>query len=297
MNFMTDITSLDEQNLQNFVAYFPATVLDEALDDDEVQLFGIISENVAVGGIAIRRDFPEVELLWVHVADEYSGRGIGSESLVSLFLELYREGISDVRITVAPNTDPRFNRVLEGFNFVYKESDSGSYTCTLGELRANRNLMKEAKNCESLANTTAKTFNTLIESIRESGFNLLGQNLDRRFFDEELSTMYMDGEEASGLFLVKKDTADAYRISFMYSRSENVLAPVEMMRRTFAAGKTLVDETKVSFDLVGEDLIEFIESFLGGTVERAKVGVLSLSYLEKIVTDMESFFSFYDFVI
>ena len=297
MNYMTDITVLDDQNMQDYIAYFPATVLREAIDDDEVRLYGIISDDAAVGGIAIRRDFPEVELLWVHVVDEYSGRGIGSEALVSLFLELYREGISDVRITLVPDADPRFKRVVEGFDFVYEETDTGSYTCTLRELRSNNNLMKESKNCESLADTTAKTFNTLVNSIRENGSDLIGEKLNRRFFDEELSTVYMDGEEASGLFLVKKEAQDAYRISFMYSQSENVLAPVEMMRRTFAEGKNLSDETKVSFDLVGEELIEFIETFLGGTVERTRTGVLRLSYIEKIVKDTESFFSYYNLAI
>lgn len=294
---MNEIISIDEQNVDDYSDFFPFSILEECIADKRVELYGIFSDGAAAGGIAVRRVFPDAELLWVHVADDMAGSGIGSDSLVNLFLELYREGISDVRVTLVPGTDPRLLSVLRGFEFKYTEANSGSLVCTLGELRANKSLNKCSKKCEALSEITAKTLNTLIKSVNDSGANLIGNRLDRRYFNDELSSVYMEGTEAKGLFLVADEPDGSFRISFMYSQSENALAPVEMMRRSFSAGNGLGDDTRIVFDLVGEELIEFIEVFLGKTVERTRKGVLSLAYIDRYMRETEKFFSFYDIAI
>ena len=294
---MIDVIRMHEENIEDFASFFPDSVLYESLNDEKIELYGILSDSTAAGGIAIRRKNPEAQLLWVHVADSMAGDGIGKDALTDLFIDLFKDGISDVRVMVVPGADQRFKRLLRVFDFEFKDSDNGSYTCRLGDLREKKNLKPESKNSIALSELTANEYVELFNFIESSGSDMFLERPDRKDFDGALSSVYVEDKKLMGCFLVKEDAPGALRVAFMFSESEDPIAPIDMMRFSLGAARELPADTGVSFDLVNEDLIGFIEERVGGKVERSKEGVLDLSGYGKYIEECERFFSFYDPVV
>jgi len=280
---MNNLIRIDENSISSFISFFPLGILDEFIENEHVELFGIVNGREAVGGIAVRNEFPTVHLLWIYTMEDMVKRGVDTDALLDLFFVLYRQGYGDVRVVIDPETDPGIEQSLRRFKFVYRLLGRGSYISTLGEIRKNKTLKKTSSQVVSLAETTARVFNRIVDRIESSGGNLLGEGLSRRYFNEELSSIYIEGDKATGLLLVKQDDENVYRISFMYSESENILAPVEMIRHTFERADSYGDDTVVKFDLINENLIEFVEKLVGGEVIRSKEGILDLSFLRESV--------------
>lgn len=285
---MIILTPVTDENIASFHSFFPNSLLSLAAEDNSLSYMGIIYKSTAIGGLVLKKTGPSMELLWILLSEDYRGMGLGARVMNELFINLYREGITDVFVTTAPETPDSMRRLLSGFPFSYSEVATSTLVTTLGDLRANKHLAGGSKKCQSLEKSTQTFLAGLYKNITEHESDLIPVPIDKHSCNSDASAVYVEDGEAKGILILQPQSDCRYRIPFMYSCSSNPLAPIEMIRFSVAAGTSFPDDTELVFDLVSAELTKFAEKLFGGTPEHAQVGQLKLSYLDEVFAFAEN---------
>lgn len=255
---MCIITGIDETNYEYYMPFMPDTLSQWIEDGEDILIFGIESFDMAAGAIVIRMVFPEAQLLWLYVDERLRGRGIGSDALIRI-MEIMKDGY-DMRllsVDLYAGTDKQLASLFDVYPVTKEELFQSSYETTLGWLLSSPKLNGKSKNSISLL------------ELDNKGLRLLNDNLIKRKLDlvrmpivpgdyMSQSAVYMEGEQAKGVFLLKKD-GEVVEISLLASFADNPISIIDMIN--FSAGRMnrFSEETRVFMNVVDDRILRLIK--------------------------------------
>lgn len=286
-------TTITDKNLKFYLPLLSNYVIEASEFDNNIRLLGIEHDHIAAGSAAVRIIGNEVELIWYYIAEQFREMGLGTEMFDELIMTFCEQEYERFSVILPPKVSRAQKSLLNGYPFKYTEADEGNIYTTIGKLKKIDKLGGGAKKSVPLNELTSKKLNGLCNSIVSNNSNYVSMPIKVNDYLSDISSVYMDKDEAQGVLLVQKET-EAVRVSFIYSESKNPLSLLDMMRHSVnEATKVYSDDTVVEMNMLSPELTRFTESLLSEAVEKSQRAELDLSVLNGITDSTDDVFSLY----
>lgn len=278
---MKDYRKLRMDEVTGYAHMIPAWLMEEALEDDTIEIWGVEEFGEACGTAVIMREIDAVTLMHLYVVEEYRNCGIGSGFLLELMLYSYGLGVSQFQVKYMEEQFPELERLLRSYPMRKNDDEQiGTAVCKLGYLQGLKNLQGGYGQVKALSACTTESLACFYQKIISRGMDLVDFPLKKGEYLEDYSAVTMEDGEPAGLLLVKK-TEDGVSIPFMINLSENVAAPIEMIRFAIQKGsQDFPSDTMCYFAIINETLYMLLEK-LGIVLNKRKCVSLDLSYFEE----------------
>ena len=258
---MVNVIDLDESVFDCFAPLFPKYVMEEAMDDEDVVLFGIVDEDVPIGVISARIMPPEAELLWYYLDPSNRGEGLGSESFGLLCRRLYNSlSVKTVRADIPVDADESIYKLFDPYvETTYERLPECRFEIPAGWVHNSGRVGRRAQKSIALGDLDPKELNILCNNLVKAGMDLVPMPIDVREYNAKLSAIYMDEGKPKGLLLVK--THDDYLyIPYMASTVRNPAVLMDMIYFVAAGTRRVSEDVKIYMNLVDPGLKKVVRA-------------------------------------
>lgn len=276
---MENYNLLQGERLNAYAHMIPEWLFTSPKEGGEVQFFGMSDSGIPCGAAVLSREEDVLTLLYIYVEKAYRGEGRGQRFFAELLHRAYHSSDRIFRVRYIPGEYPKLERLLSGYPFVQEEEAVGSFSCTLGELQKLKYLQGAGSNVKALSECTEESLRPLYQEIAAREDDLVEMPLDRQDYIAECSAVALENGKPAGLLLVREDKEGEMSIPYLVNYSENITAPVDMIRFALQeGGKKYSPETICRFAVVSEKLLQLLEK-LGMTFgKKRQQCTLKLSY-------------------
>jgi len=176
---------------------------------------------------------------------------------------------------------PELERLLRSYPMQKRDDEQlGTVACTLEYLQGLKHLQGGYGQIKALSQCTTESLARFYQEVQDKGMDLVDFPLKKGEYLEDYSAVAMEDGEPAGLLLIKK-TEDGVNIPFMINLSQNVAAPIEMIRFAIQKGsQDFPSDTMCHFAIINETLYMLLEK-LGIVLNKRKCVSLDLSYFEE----------------
>ena len=277
---MEYVRQLKQKEFSAYAHMIPQWLIEEAIEDDGIEIWGMEEREEACGAAVISGKPDVVELLYLYIAKEYHNKGKGGKFLLELMHYAYRLGNSQFRVNYIVEQFPEMERLLRSYPMQIGEPEMvGNAEITLGELAELKYLQGGYGRVKALSECTKEGLSDLYKKIISRGLDWVPFPLKKGDYLAKYSAVALEGGRPAGLLLVKK-TDDGVFIPYMVNLSDNVAAPVEMIRFAVQKGiQELNPDTKCHFAVINESLLALLEK-LGMKIRKRRCATLDLSYFD-----------------
>lgn len=276
---MEEYVLLQGERMRAYAHMIPDWLFTRQEEGREVQFWGMSDFGNPCGVAVLSGEDGVLTLQYIYVEEAYRGEGKGQRFFAELLHRAYHSQNRVFRVRITPEEYPKLERLLWGYPFVQEEEETGSFTCTLGELQTLKYLQGAYSNVKALSECTEESLRPLYQEIAERMDDLTDMPVNRQDYIAECCAVAMDNGKPAGLLLVREDKPGEISIPFLVNYSQNITAPVEMIR--FAVqegGRNYPPETICRFAVISETLLRLLEK-LGMTFgKKRKQYTLELSY-------------------
>lgn len=278
-NGMEGFYQLQGEKLQPYVHMVPEWLLKEGKEGGSPQFWGMTDGGEPCGAAVLQREEDVVTLRFLYIAEAYRKEGKGSRFLAELLYHAYHAGDQVFQVHYIPGEYPKFERLLQGYPFEKTEEKIGSFTCTLGELSENKYLQGSYGNVRALSQCTEESLRIFYREIAARGEDLVDMPVKKEAYLADACAVAMEQGKPAGLLLVKEGKNGSLEIPFLLNFSENVAAPIEMIRFAVQTGsRKYTKETQCSFAVVSETLLLLLQKMGITTEKKRQKSTLRLSY-------------------
>ncbi len=258
----------------------PDWLLEESREGVTVQFWGMEEEGIPCGVAVLSEEEQVVTLQYLYLEEDYRGEGRGQRFFNQLLLDAYHRHHATFRVAYVPDEYPEMERLLRSFPFREEEEQIGSFVCTLGQLMENPYIRGTYGNSvQALSQCSEAGLRKLSQAMEERGDALVKTPLEKKNYVADCSAVVLEKGEPAGILLVREEKNGEVSIPLLVNYSDNVTAPVEMIRFAVQEGnKKYSKDTICRFAVISESLLQFLEK-LGFTFgKKRRVGTLELSY-------------------
>lgn len=289
---MEEFRQLGQSELFAYVHMIPRWLLEDALENDSLEIWGMEDWGEACGAAVISRSPDVVELLHLYIAKDYRNSGRGGRFLMELMYYAYRLGASQFRVKYIMEQFPEMERLLRSYPMQIGEPEMvGNAESTLGELAELQYLKGGYGSVKALSECTKEGLSHLYGEIISRGLDLVEFPLKQDEYLAEYSAVAMENGRPAGLLLVK-EAEDGVFIPYMVNLSRNAVAPIEMIRFAVQKGiKKLSSDIKCHFVVINEVLLSLLEK-LGMKIQKRRCAALDLSYFEECERNVTAYVEF-----
>jgi len=275
------IRQLKQKEISAYAHMIPHWLLEEALDDDCIEIWGMEERDEACGAAVITRKPDAVELLHLYIAKEYRNRGRGGRFLLELMHYAYRLGAAGFRVEYIAEQFPVMERLLRGYPMEAGETEiAGNAEITLGELAKLKYLEGSYGRVKALSECTKDGLSALYKKIISKGLDWVSFPLRKADYLAKFSAVALENGKPAGLLLVKK-ADDGVFIPYIVNISGRITAPIEMIRFAVQKGiKEMGPDTVCHFAVINGSLLALLEK-LGMKIRKRSCATLDLSYFDE----------------
>lgn len=279
---------LNKQQLLSYVHMIPQWLLESDIEGEEVEFWGMEDWEVPCGVAVLNREDGVPTLKHLYVEKEYRESGRGSRFLTEILYRVYKRGDVRFQIKYIPKQYPELERLLRSYPMTCREEVIGSAFCTIKELAELKYLQGDFHNVQALSECTEESLTPLYQEIIRRQADLVELPLKKKDYLAEYSAVAMENGRPSGLLLVKEDEFGV-TVPFLINVSENIAAPIEMIRFTLQKGsKAYPPETICRFAIVNESLLQILEKIGISTIQKRQCYTIELSRFYEYEQDVEA---------
>lgn len=289
---MEDFRQLQQRELFKYAHMIPRWLMEEALEDDGIEIWGMEDWDEACGAAVISRKPDVVELLHLYIAKDYRNSGRGGRFLMELMYYAYRLGASQFQVKYIMEQFPEMERLLSSYPMQIGEPEMvGNAESTLGELAELHYLKGGYGSVKALSECTKEGLSHLYGEIISKGLDWVPIPLKKEEYLAKYSAVAMESGRPAGLLLVK-EAEDGVFIPYMVNLSSNAAAPIEMIRFAVQKGsENLEPDIKCHFVVINETLLALLEK-LGMKIQKRRCAALDLSYFEECERNVTAYIEF-----
>ena len=289
---MEDFRQLKQKEFSIYAHMIPRWLMEEALEDDGIEIWGMEDWGEACGAAVISRKPDMVELHHIYIAGEYRNSGRGGRFLMELMYYAYRLGASQFQVKYIMEQFPEMERLLRSYPMQIGEPEMvGNAESALGELANLHYLKGSYGSVKALSECTKEGLSHLYGEIISRSLDLVELPLRKDDYLAEYSAVAMENGRPAGLLLVK-EADDGVFIPYMVNLSRNAAAPIEMIRFAVQKGiKKLSPDIKCHFVVINETLLALLEK-LGMKIQKRRCAALDLSYFEECERNVTAYIEF-----
>lgn len=279
---MEEYVLLQKDNMGAYAHMIPAWLFMKPGEEKEVQFWGMSDFKTPCGVAVLSREEEVITLQYLYVEIAHRGQGKGQRFLAELLYRARQASARIFQIGYIPGEYPKLERLLQGYPFLEQEEEITSFTCTLRELQNLKVLQGNSNHVKALSQCTEESLRPFYQELVERGDDLETVPLNRQEYVAECSAVAMDNGKPAGLLLVREDKPGEIEIPFLVSYSQNITAPVDMIRFAFQAGsRKYLPETICRFAVISETLMHLLEKMGMTFGKKRRKCILELSYFDR----------------
>lgn len=285
---MEDFILLQEEQLAEFAHMIPKWLLESPKEGTAISFWGAFCSGIPCGAAVIEEESDRWTLRYVYILEEFRGSGRGTHFLQEMMYAAYLAKKQKFQVRYIPEQNPALKKVLNGYAFFKEEEMLGSFSCTLGELSALATLQGGYGSVKPLSECTQESLAAFYREIGMRGTDLVELPLKKERYLADCCAAVIENGRTAGLLLVKEERDGTISIPYLINLSQNIAAPVQMIRFALQRGsRQYPPETVCRFAVISETLFRLLRKLGVTFVQKRQRLTMDLSYFAQYEQEAE----------
>lgn len=262
-----------ENQVKFFMDFVPEQLRKAYENEQQLMIYGIVEDHVAVGAAVVHVMEPESILNYIYVAPDYRGRGLCGECLANLGYALWQAGVYWVTARYIPKDHPVVHALLLAGGAWENPAGCGSFRFSLKEVKDNKIFTGSTEGVFPLSGCTEAELTLLSRRIRQKGFVPVQLPISPADYEADCSCVYRKNGQIEAILLAKRQ-GEEVELPFVYSDAESPAVFLVLMRFAMQEGlKRYPGETVCTLRSVDEPMTKLLEKLLERPMEEEAVRV------------------------
>lgn len=281
---------LQAEQLAAFSYMIPGWLLESDAEGVDISFWGMTAFGAPCGAAVVSMEQDAVLLRYIYILEEFRGTGRGKRFVAELLDYAYREQKARFEVRYIKEQYPVMEKLLTGYPFTREDEMLGSFSCRLGDLLKLPHLQGRYGSIRALSDCTQESLRAFYKEIEQQGMDLVELPLKKEDYVADCCAVTMENDRPAGILLVREEKDKTVSIPYLLNLSQNIAAPIEMIRFALQMGsRRYQEDTICSFAVIDETLFRILER-LGITFsQRRQKRTLELSYFVQYEQEAEDY--------
>ena len=262
-----------ENQVKFFMDFVPVQLRRAYENEQQLMIYGIVKDHVAVGAAVVHVMEPESILNYIYIAPDYRGRGLCGECIANLGYALWRAGVHWVSARYIPKDHPTVHAVFSGSGAWESPAGCGSFRFALKDVKDNQMFAGSTESVFPLLSCTEAELASLCRRMKQKGFVPVQLPISPADYEADCSCVYKKNGQIEAVLLAERQ-GEEIELPFVYSDAESPAVLLLLMRFAMQEGlKRYPKETVCTLRTEDEPMTKFLEKLLERPMEEEAVRV------------------------
>lgn len=281
---------LQAEQLAAFSYMIPRWLLESDAEGMDIQFWGMTAFGTPCGAAVLSVEQDTLLLRYIYILEEFRGTGRGKRFVAELLDHAYREQKARFEVRYIREQYPVMEKILTGYPFTREEEMLGSFSCRLGDLLKLPHLQGGYGSVKALSDCTQESLMIFYKEIEQRGMDLIELPLKKEDYVADCCAVTMENGRPAGLLLVREEKDKTVFIPYILNLSQNIAAPIEMIRFALQMGsRRYQEDTVCRFAVIDATLFQILEKLGITFAQRRQKRTLELAYFAQYEQEAEDY--------